>query len=96
VKIKRKPKLEEKIYLPTSLYIGHGRDDFQGGIATINKIETSNDLPKDHFNYTMVGVKERPGFMTNWLYILENQKEWAKEYKGQIAHPDPDYNSYDE
>jgi len=90
----RKPEIGEKIYVPTSLYIGHGEDDFSGGLATIDEIEYSDHLPEDHFNYTMVGIKERNGTMYNWLYLFENQDKWAEEYKGQIAHPDPDYHDY--
>jgi hypothetical protein len=89
-KEEKQPKIDQKIYVPSSLYVYRGADDFAGGIATINKIETSKHLPKDHCNYTMVGIKERPGTMYNWKNLLEQQAELKKAYGKQKAHPDPD------
>lgn len=85
-----KPTVGQKIYVPTSLYVYRGQDDFLGGISTVNKIENSNHLPADHYNYTMVGIEERPGVMYNWNYLLENQDKWKDQYGDQIARPDPD------
>lgn len=84
------PKVGSKLYVQTSLYIGHGQDDFEGGLATIEEIEEDPNLPKDHYNYYMVRLKERPGWCYNLRYLLEEQKKLKKEYKGKIAHPDPD------
>lgn len=88
--IEPQPKVGAKIYVPTSLYLSHGADDFQGGIATISKIEYSKTLPKDDVNYCMVGIEERRGYMYNYGYLLSQQKELKKEYGKQKAHPDPD------
>jgi hypothetical protein len=84
------PVIGQKIYVPSSLYVYRGQDDFAGGIATINKIEKSDFLPPDHYNYLMVGIAERPGSMYNWRPLLERQEELKKMYGDQIAHPDPD------
>ena len=84
------PVIGQKIYVPSSLYLYRGEDDFAGGIATINKIEKSKNLPEDHYNYLMVGITERPGSMYNWRPLLERQEELQKMYADQIAHPDPD------
>ncbi len=84
------PKIGQEIYVQSSFYVYRGIDDFAGGLATINKIEHSDHLPKDHVNYTMVGIIERPGSMYNWNNLVENQEKLAKEYAGQKAHPDPD------
>jgi hypothetical protein len=89
--MKREPIIGEKIYVPTSLYVYRGKDDFEGGIATINKIEYSKHLSKNDINYTMVGIEGRPGCMYNWKSLLEEQKELKKRFGEQIAHPDPDY-----
>ena len=80
----------QKIYVPTSIYVYRGEDDFMGGIATISDIEYDKILPKDHYNHIMISIEENPKTGYNWNYIYENQKKWKKEYKGQIAHPDPD------
>jgi hypothetical protein len=88
----REPKLGEQVYIPGSIYLFRGEDDIVGGLATINLIQNSTNLPKDHINYTMVGFKETgPGRKYNWKILLEEQDELAKEYAGQIAHPDPDF-----
>jgi hypothetical protein len=84
------PKIGSKIYVYTSLYIGHGADDFMGGIATVDEITTNKHLPPDHSNYYMVTIKERPDTGYNLRYLLENQKKWKKEYGRKKAHPDPD------
>ena len=62
----QEPVIGQKIYVPTSLYVYRGADDFAGGIATINKIEKSKTLPPDHYNYMSVGIVERPGTLYNW------------------------------
>lgn len=84
------PTIGQKIYVPSSLYVYRGQDDFAGGIATINKIEKSKTLPPDHYNYLMVGIAERPGSLYNWRPLLERQEELKGMYGDQIAHPDPD------
>jgi hypothetical protein len=84
------PVMGQKIYVPSSLYVYRGQDDFAGGLATINKIEKSTFLPEDHYNYLSVGIVERPGTLYNWRPLLERQEELKGIYEGQIAHPDPD------
>lgn len=81
--IKEEPYIGQKIYVPTTLYLSHGLDDFVGGIATISKIK-----PEEH--YILIGIEERPGTLYNWKYLKEGQKEWKKRYGKNKAHPDPD------
>jgi hypothetical protein len=88
--MKREPKINEQIYVPTALYVYNGADDFIGGLATISDIKYNNDLPKDHFNYCFIAIKERPGKLLNWNHLLEKQKELKKKFKNKIAHPEPD------
>ncbi|HOG38261.1 MAG TPA: hypothetical protein PLD95_02200 [bacterium] len=84
------PQPGDKIYVPTSLYLGHGMDDFVGGLATVSKVETCDDLPEDHYNHYMIEIEERPGTSYNLRYLLEYQNEWEEKYGDAIAHPDPD------
>lgn len=95
----RLPKIGEKIYVPTSLYLSHGLDDFAGGIATIEGIHTNDFLPPDDINYYMVSINERPNTHYNWKHLLEEQDELKKKYKNKIAHliPDdrPEFNMWD-
>lgn len=81
----------QKIFVPSALHVYRGSDDFAGGEATIAEIFPSKTLPPDHYNYLMVSIEERPDTQYNWNYLVENQQEWADQYKGRKAHPDPDY-----
>ena len=85
------PEIGQKIYVYTSLYVYRGVDDFTGGIATIDKIKHSDTLPSDHVNFTMVGIKERPGTMYNWIDLYKQQDVLKIEFGDRFAHPDPDY-----
>lgn len=87
----KQPKIGDSIYVPSSLYLSHGRDDFAGGKATIDKITPSKNVPEDNINYLFIGIKERPGHGYNWQILLRDQEKLKKQYKGKIAHPDPDY-----
>lgn len=84
------PKIGQKIYVPSSIYVYRGEDDFEGGIATINKIDKSDYLPPDHYNYLMVGIEERPGTLYNWRVLCEDQEKLKERFGNQIAYPDPD------
>ena len=84
------PKVGDKIYVPSSYYVYRGQDDFDGGIATINKVKASEHLPKDHFNYWMVGIAERETVMYNWRWLMEQQEELKEEYLDKVASPNPD------
>ena len=84
------PKIGDTIYIPGAIYVYRGKDDMAGGRAIINKVEKSDHLSPDHYNYLMVGVVENPGTMYNYRVLLEKQEELKKEYGDAIAHPDPD------
>lgn len=85
------PKVGEKIYVPSSLYVYRGRDDFAGGIATISKVELNKfGNGPDKPNYCFVNIEERPGVGYNWRSLEEEQKKLKELYGDQIAHPDPD------
>ncbi len=86
----KEPKIGDKIYVSSSYYVYRGEDDFEGGLATIDKIEFNKNLPKDHCNYIMIGIKERSSTMYNYKMLIKEQNELEKEYKGKIAHPNPD------
>ncbi len=70
----------QKIYVPTSLYVYRGADDFIGGVATIKDIEYSKVLPEDHYNYTMISIEERPNVQYNWNALLEKQDELKERF----------------
>ena len=77
------PKVGDKIYVPSSIYVYRGADDFAGGIATVSKVETSKGR-------CFVTVKESPGSSYNWEHLEKQQVELKEMYGEEIAHPDPD------
>lgn len=86
------PSKGESIFIPSSLYLTHGRDDVQGGIAYIDNIIPSDHLDEDHINYYMVTLKGFPS-SAQWNYrsLMREQEGLKSKYKDEIAHPDPDF-----
>jgi len=87
------PKVGDTIYVDSSFYISHGEDDFVGGKCEISKVEISKRLPIDHCNSIMIEVKERPGTLYNYKYLLEEQDKLKKEFRNKKGHADPDINT---
>ncbi|WP_157448564.1 hypothetical protein [Brevibacillus brevis] len=88
----REPVRGLRIYVPTSLSIGHGQDDVRGGLATIERIMLKEC--ENEYNTVFCTVKEVRGKSYNWRYLLSNQDKWAIKYDKQIARNDPDYYDY--
>jgi hypothetical protein len=86
----KNPEIDNKIYVPSSYYVYRGEDDFHGGIATINKIEYNENLPDNHMNKIMIGIKENPRTMYNYKSLMESQDKLKKEFGDTKAFPDPD------
>lgn len=84
------PQIGEKIYVGSSYYLSRGRDDFEGGLASINSVEISDRLPEDHCNAIMIGIEERPGVMYNYKSLLKEQEAFKERFGDSIAHPEPD------
>lgn len=83
------PKIGQDVYVGTELFLGHGRDDFQGGLCEIIKIEERMSGGKKTY---FIAVKERgPNHLYNWDCLQENQKKWEKEYGKGRGYSDPDY-----
>jgi len=79
--LKLEPGME--IYIPTAWYIDRGEDDIQGGLATIEKIETRG-------RHTWVSVKEAPGRSYNLEHLLTVQEKLKVEFGENRARVDPD------
>ena len=81
------PKVGEDIYIEGAMYLSHGIDDYNGGLAKVSKVKKGISGGEDtHY----VSVEELPGHSWNWEYLAEEQDDLKKEYKKQRAHPDPD------
>lgn len=77
------PRLGDDVYIPSSLYLTHGADDFRGGLCRIVEIHEHDAGP-------FVEVEEDPGAQHNWRYLMEHQDEWREQYGDQRGRPDPD------
>ena len=74
------------IYVGSSFYLSHGRDDFQGGLAEV--VAYSTDFARSGAPF--VRVAERPGTWYGWLGLAPKQKEWRARFGKNWSHPDPD------
>ena len=76
------------IYVDTSLYLSHGRDDFRGGLAEVigfrPEISAGKPVP-------FVRVAQEPDSWHNWQVLARMQKELRERHGKEWAHPDPDY-----
>lgn len=82
------PQIGQKIYIPSSRYISHGRDDIAGGLATITEVKEGGSACK-----WFVSVAEVPGVSYNYEILMELQAELKKEFGEQRGHPDPDWSA---
>jgi hypothetical protein len=76
------------IYIGTELYLGHGRDDFRGGLAEVSEIR--QDISKGQPT-TFVRVVQQPDTIHNWKLLAQEQKELKQRHGKAWAHPDPDH-----
>src|SRR5215467_2578238 len=76
------------IYVDTSLYLSHGRDDFRGGLAEVveSRMDISGGKPAPFVRL----VQERDTWH-NWTMLAAEQKKLRAEFGKNYAHPDPDY-----
>lgn len=77
-----KPKKGDLIYIDTSLYIDHGRDDFRGGLCEISDVRCDPQI--------MVSVMERPGTRYGWEYLSQQQEKLKKTFGERRGYCDPD------
>jgi len=88
-----KPKIGDKIYIPSAFYISRGEDDVKGGLATISIIKESDFLAKDHYNYLMIGVRGFEGTLYNYRHLMEKQDKLREQFGEELAAHDPDINT---
>jgi hypothetical protein len=76
------------IYVDTSLYLSHGRDDFRGGLAEV--IEYRMDISAGKPT-PFVRLVQEPDTWHNWKMLAAEQKKLRMEFGKNWAHPDPDF-----
>ena len=77
------PRVGAEVYIPSSRYLSHGRDDFAGGLCRIVKVV-------DEGHGLFVEVQEHPGSQYAWAYLQEHQEVWRESFGVRRGHPDPD------
>jgi hypothetical protein len=75
------------IYIGTELYLGHGRDDFRGGLAEV--MDVRQEKSKGQLT-PFVRVVQQPDTLHNWKLLASEQKEHRQRHGKSWAHPDPD------
>jgi len=76
------------IYIGTEFYLGHGRDDFRGGLAEVREVRP--DISKGQPT-PFVRVVQQPDTSHNWKLLASEQKELRQRHGKDWAHPDPDH-----
>jgi hypothetical protein len=86
----RVPELRPRdvIYVETELYLGHGVDDFRGGLAEVSEIQDGKSKGQP---VRYVRVVQQPDTLHNWHYLAAEQKELRARHGKSWAHPDPDH-----
>jgi hypothetical protein len=79
------PRVGDEVYVPSSLYLWHGRDDFAGGLCRVSAVTTLVDT------HLFVEVEEHPGTLYSWDDLVRQQDELRARYGDRRGHPDPDW-----
>ena len=75
------------IYVGSSLFLSHGRDDFCGGLAEVVAYTTDLTASKAA---PFVRVAQRPDTWYSWLRLAAEQKGLRVRFGKEWSHPDPD------
>jgi hypothetical protein len=76
------------IYMETELYLGHGRDDFRGGLAEVSEILEQKSAGK---LAPFVRLVQQPDSLHNWKLLAAEQMKLRLENGTDWAHSDPDF-----
>jgi hypothetical protein len=83
-----RPIVGEDVYIPSELFLWHGRDDFAGGLCRIARV---TELLLAGRAVPFVEVEEQPGSLHNWEDLLRQQGELRARYGDRRGHADPDW-----
>lgn len=81
------PKIGDKIYVDTHLYLSHGVDDVVGGLATVSEVKRGISGGEPTY---YVSVKEHPGDEYNWEFLSQDQEKLKEQFGDSVAYSDPD------
>jgi len=77
------PKVGQKIWVPSRMYLDRGEDDMVGGLGTIDSVRQDRHI-------VWVSVSEVPNHDFNLEVILDEQKELENEFGRRKPYPQPD------
>lgn len=86
---KKEIKKWSKIYVPSSISIYPGVDEFIGGIATVQDIIINKKLKANHINGVFITIAERPKVKYNLHSLLLQQKDLAEKFGTIKSHITP-------
>jgi len=75
------------IYVETELYLSHGADDIEGGLAEVTEVR--NDVSAGKAT-PFVRVGSDPSALHNWRLLAAEQKELRARHGKSWSHPSPD------
>jgi hypothetical protein len=77
------PRVGDDVYVPSSLHLTHGKDDFRSGLCRVVAVSELN-------GQAFVEVEEDPGTLHSWAYLEPLQGELRARYGEERGRPDPD------
>ena len=76
------------IYIGTELYLGHGCDDFRGGLAEVSEMQEGKSKGQP---VLYIRVVQQPDTLHNWHSLAGEQQKLRAGHGKSWAHPDPDH-----
>jgi hypothetical protein len=88
------PQVGDEVYLPTELHLTHGADDFVGGRCRVGRVvdgSGSGLLERVPFRDSVgVELEERPGWIYDWIHLVDQQEQLRAELGSLRGYPKPD------
>lgn len=86
--MKTEVKIGDDVYVGSSFYLSHGRDDFAGGKATVIGVKEAVSGGKPT---VFIRFDACPASWYNWDILRAEQVGLKERFGEQKAHSDPDY-----
>jgi hypothetical protein len=88
------PRVGDEVYLATELHLTHGADDFAGGRCCVARVvdgSGSSILERALFRESVgVELEEPPGWVYDWIRLVEQPEELRAEYGDRRGYERPD------
>ncbi len=84
------PKIGDIIYIDSALYLGHGVDDFEGGLSEIAYIKRRRGPDKQWEIKYKIEIEPSTTYYCSLKSFFDGQDELRKKFGDKHAHPNPD------